>query len=97
MKMARVPVKQMPGVRTVVRRYAVFLRVGLSFPVLGGVAWAADQGTAEARRACTPDVVRHCNEFIPDAERIKACLQEKLRELSPDCRVVMIGPAKAMK
>ena len=94
---ALVLVKQMLGVRTMVRHYAAILQVGLAISVLGGVAWAADQGTAEARRACTPDVVKHCNEFIPDAERIKACLQEKLRELSPDCRVVMIGPAKAMK
>jgi hypothetical protein len=97
MKMDRVRFKQMPGVRTMVRHYAAILQVGLSISVLGGVAWAADQGTAEARRACTPDVIKHCNEFIPDAERIKACLQEKLRELSTECRVVMIGPAKAMK
>jgi len=95
--MDRVLFKQMLRVGTMVRHYAVILQVGLSIPVFGGVAWAADQGTAEARRACTPDVVKHCNEFIPDAERIKACLQEKLRELSPDCRIVMIGPAKAMK
>ena len=95
--MDRVRFKQMPGVRTMVRHYAAILQAGLAIPVLGGVAWAADQGTVEARRACTPDVLKHCTEFIPDAERITTCLQEKLRELSPDCRVVMIAPKKALK
>jgi hypothetical protein len=93
----RVLFKQMPGVRTMVRHYATILQVGLSISVLGGVAWAADQGTAQERRACTPDVLKHCTEFIPDAERITTCLQEKLRELSPDCRVVMIAPKKSLK
>jgi hypothetical protein len=91
----RVPFKWMLGMRTMIRHYVTVLQVGLS-TVPGGVAWAADQGTAEARRACTPDVLKHCNEFIPDPHRITACLQEKLRDLSPDCRVVMIGP-KALK
>ena len=74
-----------------VRRYAAILRVGLSIVLLSGAAWAEDRGTAQERRACTPDVLKHCNAFIPDAERIEACLRAKLRELSPDCRVVMIG------
>lgn len=90
----RVLVKPMDGVRTMVRHCAPTLRVGLSIALLGGVSWAADRGTAEERRACTPDVLRYCNEFIPDAGRVTACLQEKLRELSPDRRVVMIGPRK---
>jgi hypothetical protein len=41
-----------------------------------------------------PDVLKYCNEFIPDAGRMTACLQEKLRELRPDCRLVMIGPSE---
>ena len=81
----------MAGVRIIVRYFATILRVGLSVSIFGGIASAADQGTIEERRACVADVFKHCTEFIPDAERIQACLQEKLRELSPDCRVVMIG------
>ena len=94
----------LPGMRTMVRHYATILQVGLLTSALsmfalsmfapGGVAWAIDQGTAEERRACTPDVLKHCPEFIPNAERIEACLREKLPELSPDCRVVMIGSKK---
>jgi hypothetical protein len=48
----------------------------------------AEQGTADERRACTPDAFRLCGEFIPNADRITACLQEKVRDLSPACRVV---------
>ncbi len=55
---------------------------------------AADQGTDQDRRACTPDVFRLCGEFIPDATRITVCLQRKVRLLSPDCRVVFTRPAK---
>ena len=60
-----------------------------------GASSAAERGTAEARRACTPDVFKHCSEFIPDADRITVCLRQKVRELSPECRVVMTGVKKA--
>jgi hypothetical protein len=36
-----------------------------------------------------PDVFKHCAEFIPDPDRITACLRQKVRELGPECRVVM--------
>jgi hypothetical protein len=77
----------------VVQHYVTILRIGLAVAALGGIACAADRGSMEERRACTPDVLKHCSEFIPDPVRITACLQEKLRELSPDCRIV-IGSRK---
>lgn len=49
------------------------------------------RGTEEQRRACTPDVFKHCAQFIPNADRITLCLRQKIRDLSPECRVVMIG------
>ncbi len=57
-------------------------------------ASAANQGSDEDRRACTPDVFKLCGEFIPDATRITICLQQKVRYLSPDCRAVFARPAK---
>jgi len=63
---------------------------------VGGLPAAAEQGTADERRACTPDVFRLCGEFIPNADRITACLQEKLRDLSPACRVVFT-PSRAAR
>jgi hypothetical protein len=43
------------------------------------------QGTAEQRLACTPDVLRLCSAFIPNADEITSCLREKDAELSDAC------------
>lgn len=64
---------------------AVGLMVAAALP-------AAAQGTEEERRACTPDVMRLCREYIPSVERITACLVERGAELNPDCRLVMFPP-----
>jgi len=50
---------------------------------------AQERGTPEERRTCTPDVFKHCSDFIPDPDRITACLRQKVRELSPQCRLVI--------
>jgi hypothetical protein len=68
--------------------------------LLGGSAKLpaiAEEGTADDRRACTPDVFRLCGEFIPNADRITACLQEKVRNLSPACRVVFTSSRSARR
>jgi hypothetical protein len=44
------------------------------------------QGTLEQRLACTPDVLRLCDAFIPNADEITICLREKNAELSDACR-----------
>jgi len=46
-------------------------------------------GTAEGRRACTPDVYRLCAGEIPNVGAITACLQRKKGSLSPACRAAM--------
>jgi hypothetical protein len=46
------------------------------------------QGTLAQRMACTPDVLRLCKEFIPNADEITMCLREKNTELSDACRIV---------
>src|SRR5437899_7576527 len=46
------------------------------------------QGTLEQRLACTPDVLRLCSAFIPDADQITICLREKRTELSDACRTL---------
>jgi hypothetical protein len=53
---------------------------------------AAAQGTAEQQRACTPDVMRLCNEFIPDVAKITACMIRKRASASPECRAVTAPP-----
>ena len=45
----------------------------------------ASQGDAKAREACTPDVMRLCNDYVPDIPQIVACLQRERANLSPAC------------
>jgi hypothetical protein len=44
------------------------------------------QGTLEQRLACTPDVLRLCSAFVPNADDITICLIEKNAELSDACK-----------
>jgi hypothetical protein len=44
------------------------------------------QGTREQRLACTPDALRLCSAFIPNADEITSCLRERNTELSDACR-----------
>ena len=70
----------------------------LALPVgilLCGLNGAGAQGSVDARQACTPDAMRLCSEFIPDAERVKSCMLAKRRELSEDCRIAMGGGPRA--
>jgi hypothetical protein len=53
-------------------------------------AIAQDQGTADERQACEPDVNRLCSEFIPDRSKIIICLNQKVRQLNPACRNVIL-------
>ena len=59
--------------------------------MLAPVAAAAqEQGTADERQACEPDVNRLCGQFIPDRDKIILCLNQKVRELNPSCRSVIL-------
>jgi len=66
---------------------AALLLCGLSV----ATAQRSFEGSAEARQACTPDAMRLCSEFIPDAARVKACMLRKRGQLSQACRVAMRG------
>ena len=43
------------------------------------------QGTMAQRMACTPDALRLCSAFIPNADEITTCLRERNAELSDAC------------
>ena len=60
--------------------------------VMAGATPAAAQD--KAAELCTPDVMRLCNEFVPDADKITACMQKKRRQLSPECRAVFKPKAR---
>ena len=53
-------------------------------------AVSQDQGTSDERQACEPDVNRLCSEFIPDRNKIIVCLNQKVRQLNPACRSVIL-------
>jgi hypothetical protein len=64
----------------------------LVLAVCAGAVPGMAQPDIEQRRACAPDVVRLCREFVPNAELINKCLAEKKAELSPACLAVITGP-----
>jgi hypothetical protein len=47
---------------------------------------------AQQREACTPDVMRLCNDYVPDIPQIVACLKRERQRLSPACAVVFSVP-----
>jgi hypothetical protein len=55
---------------------------------------AAAQGTPEQRAACEGDAMRFCNQYVPDVQRVTACMAQHRRYLSPRCRAVFQGGAK---
>jgi len=60
--------------------------------LMAAPASAIAQGTPEEQRACTPDVLRLCSAFIPDADQITSCLRQKSAELSDACRqIILVG------
>ena len=68
-----------------VRRAAAALGLTLTL-FSAGSAFA--QGTAEQRKACTPDVYRLCAGEIPNVRAITACLRRNRASLSEPCRAV---------
>jgi hypothetical protein len=62
------------------------------FLTLFAAGSAFAQGTAEQRRACTPDVYRLCAGEIPNVRAITACLRRQKGSLSEACRSVFEQP-----
>jgi hypothetical protein len=62
--------------------------LGFLLTLMASGSAAAQQGTPEQRRACTPDVYRLCAGEIPNARAITACLRRQKSSLSPACAAV---------
>lgn len=68
-------------------RGAIHLRPALAAALLVSVlSTSALAYTAEQQQACTPDAMRLCGSFIPDVDRITACMIARKSQLSPECR-----------
>ena len=67
----------------------IYLGAGLFIALsILGQSRAFAQGTPEQQEACKPDVFRLCGNFIPDVDRIVACLKYNEPNLSPACHDV---------
>jgi hypothetical protein len=74
-------------------RVAGFIRLtAFTIVLFGGAQQASAQGTDLERQACTPDVFRLCGAYIPDADRIVACLRANGPRLSRGCYAVFFPP-----
>jgi hypothetical protein len=60
--------------------------------MLGAATSAAAQGSDHDREACTPDVFRLCGAYVPDVDRITACLRGNCPRLSRPCYDVFFPP-----
>jgi hypothetical protein len=47
---------------------------------------SASAYTPEQQQACTPDAMRLCGAYVPDVDRITACMIAQKSQLSPECR-----------
>jgi hypothetical protein len=48
---------------------------------------AGQSYTPEQQQACSGDAMRLCGAYVPDVERITACMIQNRSQLSPQCRV----------
>ncbi len=56
-----------------------------------GTPASAQPATINPEQACRDDAFKLCNDFIPDRDKVGACLRRKARSLSKDCRTVVFG------
>jgi hypothetical protein len=72
------------------RQLCLGMVVAITLPIMDQNG-ALAQGTPEQQQACQPDVMRLCGNFIPDVDRIVACLKYNEPNLSPACHDVFFG------
>jgi len=82
--------------RSLLGAAAGFVLAGMAASM--AIATSATPARAQAANAadlCTPDVMRLCDAFIPDADRIVVCLKQKRRQLSAGCRNALTPTASS--
>ena len=68
-------------------RWGFQFGLALAIPLLAAnIPTPASAYTPEQQQACTPDAMRLCGEYVPDVERITACMIARKSQLSPECR-----------
>jgi hypothetical protein len=69
-------------------RISLGAALSVALSIIGPNGAFAQQGTPEQQAACQPDVMRLCGNFIPDVDRIVACLKYNEPNLNPACHDV---------
>jgi hypothetical protein len=74
----------MLAIRSGVFQFALMLATAVSVSM-----WPApgQAYTPEQQQACSNDAMQLCGEFVPDVDRITACMIRKKSQLSPGCQV----------
>lgn len=52
--------------------------------------------TPEQQQACTDDAMRLCGAYVPDVDRITACMIQNKSQLTPRCAVYFQPPLQPM-
>jgi hypothetical protein len=69
--------------------------IGVLAPALLAACFTSPAGArfnmAEARQACTPDVLRLCSNYLSNRGRIVVCLRRNAHSLSPGCHGALSG------
>jgi len=77
-----------PQLRPIASAAAV-LGLALTFASLPAAAQQpAQQWTPEQRAACEPDAMRLCQQYVPDVQRVSACMAHYRGLISAPCRAV---------
>jgi hypothetical protein len=71
-----------------IKRCTLLIATALAFSALTSASYAY---TPEQQQMCQGDAMRLCGEFIPDVDRITACMIAKKSQLSEGCRAVFGG------
>lgn len=70
-------------VRSGIGLFGLILAAALPLSMLPA---AGQTYTPEQQQACTGDAFRVCGDFVPDVDRITACMIRNKSQLSPGCR-----------
>lgn len=69
-------------------RLAAYVSGVLLIVAVAGPAFGTDRGPTlqdKQQAACYDDVMRLCGNFVPDVDKVKACMQGKRRLVSAKC------------
>ena len=81
------------GGMSLFRNVSLGAALALSLLILPRVGHAY---TPEQQQACQPDAMRLCGAFVPDVDRITACMIQNKSQLSPECqKYFRAGPEPA--